>query len=143
MSAHHVHESAQLLALLTPGGAAGQTAPAANEAAGLRRFAVRKGRDVILLPVERVQWIAAQGFYVRLHTASGSHLLRGTLGSLMPRLDPRRFVRISRSAAVNLERVCRVLPGARGGAVAELEGGAQLRVSASRRGAFEAALVGG
>ena len=55
--------------------------------------------------VEEVDWVEAQGNYVRLHASGASHLLREPLHRLEARLDPRRFVRVHRSAIVNLDRV--------------------------------------
>jgi two-component system LytT family response regulator len=64
-----------------------------------------KGPDRIrLLPVQQIAWIEAAGMYVRLHTRDGAvHLHRGLLGHLDAALDKRRFVRVHRSAIVNIE----------------------------------------
>lgn len=64
-----------------------------------------KGPDRIrLLPVQQIAWIEAAGMYVRLHTRDGAqHLHRGLLGQLDAALDARRFVRVHRSAIVNID----------------------------------------
>jgi two-component system LytT family response regulator len=66
-----------------------------------------KGPDRIrLLPVQQIAWIEAAGMYVRLHTRDGAvHLHRGLLGHLDATLDQRRFVRVHRSAIVNIDLV--------------------------------------
>jgi two-component system LytT family response regulator len=66
-----------------------------------------KGPDRIrLLPVQQIAWIEAAGMYVRLHTRDGAvHLHRGLLGHLDAALDQRRFVRVHRSAIVNIDLV--------------------------------------
>jgi hypothetical protein len=64
-------------------------------------------------PFEAADWIAAQGNYVLVHTGGRTRLLRHTIGSLEATLPP-HFLRVHRSAIVNLEKVERVLPGARG-----------------------------
>ena len=57
-----------------------------------------------LLPVDQISWIEADGMYVKLHTRDGSaHLHRALLGSLDGALDARRFIRIHRSAIVNID----------------------------------------
>lgn len=68
---------------------------------------VLKGPDrVRLLPVQQIAWIEAAGMYVKLHTRDGGvHLHRSLLGDLDDLLDSRRFVRVHRSAIVNIDLV--------------------------------------
>ena len=76
-----------------------------------------------LLPVEQISWIEADGMYVKLHTRDGQvHLHRGLLGSLDASLDARRFVRIHRSAIVNIDLVDGLRQDAHGDYVVLLEG---------------------
>jgi DNA-binding LytR/AlgR family response regulator len=49
-----------------------------------------------------IEWIEAAGNYVIVHTPSGEHMVRATLKSMLDRL-PDNFVRVHRSAAINLE----------------------------------------
>jgi DNA-binding LytR/AlgR family response regulator len=67
----------------------------------------RRGRRRI--PVEQIDWIAAEGDYSRVHTGARSLLCNDSLGRLARRLDPFRFVRVHRSAMVRLEAVRAVL----------------------------------
>lgn len=55
-----------------------------------------------LVETARITHFVAQGKGTLAVTASGSHLVDRTLGELEERLDPRQFVRIHRSAIVNL-----------------------------------------
>ena len=48
--------------------------------------------------------------YVRLHVAGKTHLLRDTMSAMEQKLDPATFVRIHRSAIVNLHRIKRLRP---------------------------------
>lgn len=83
----------------------GQVAMATGRAV-LDRIVVKGAHRVRLLPVEQISWIEADGMYVKLHTRDGAvHLHRGLLGSLGASLDERRFVRIHRSAIVNIDLV--------------------------------------
>jgi two-component system LytT family response regulator len=66
---------------------------------------VREPGRFYLLKAEDVDWVEAAGNYLRLHVGRDTHLLRETMNSLERRLDPARFVRIHRSAIVNVERV--------------------------------------
>lgn len=72
------------------------------------RFVVRTDRQLAVVPVEQVDWMAAAGNYIVLHVGRTSHILRESLTGLESRLDPARFARVSRSAMVNLDRVVSV-----------------------------------
>jgi two-component system LytT family response regulator len=83
-------------------------------AAPLQRVAVKDRGRTLLFPVEQIDWIEAAGNYVRLHIGRERHLLRETMGGIEEKLDQRRFVRIHRSAIVNLERVRELQPTSHG-----------------------------
>jgi len=70
-----------------------------------RRVAVRKGDRIVIVPMEQIQWLEAQGNYIRIHTADGAYLTREPLHQFVATLDPERFLRVHRSAVVNIERV--------------------------------------
>jgi two-component system LytT family response regulator len=104
-------------------------APAARPKPPLDRIVVKGPHRVRLLPVEQITWIAADGPYVKLHTRDGaSHLHRGLLGSLDASLDERRFVRIHRSAIVNIEFVDELRQDAHGDYVVVLRDRTEVRV---------------
>ena len=63
--------------------------------------------------VSEIQWIEACGDFVRVHTANGRHLVTVTTRA-METLDPARFVRIHRSAIVNVDRIQGMRPHAHG-----------------------------
>jgi len=99
----------------------------------LRRFSVRDGDGFRFLPVTEVDWIEAERNYVRLNAGTTSFLVRGNLSRVLDELDPRRFARIHRSVAVNLDRVLAVEPGPGGDGTAVLRDGRRLRVSRTHR----------
>ena len=71
----------------------------------LERLVVESDHKILLVRVEDVDWIQSCGDYVRLHVGSACHLLRRTMKELQALLDPKRFLRVHRSAMVNLDRV--------------------------------------
>jgi two-component system LytT family response regulator len=74
-----------------------------------------KGRGrIYFVDCRAVHCIVAAGNYVALHTDRDEHLMRGTMHSLEERLDPERFVRVHRSAIVNLDHVTELQPLGRG-----------------------------
>ena len=54
--------------------------------------------------------ISAEGNYVRLHTAAGTHLLRESMAGILERLDGALFQRIHRSHIINLDHLKKLLP---------------------------------
>jgi two-component system LytT family response regulator len=74
------------------------------------RLAVRVGDELLLLRTEQVDWIEAADNYVNLHCGSETHTVRETMNALQKTLDPRKFLRIHRSAIVNLDRVKALQP---------------------------------
>jgi two-component system, LytTR family, response regulator len=80
-------------------------ARSATEPVPLTRVTVRQGERVRFIKTNDIDWIEASGNYVVLHVAGEKHTLRETLGAFEAKLAPKQFLRLSRSAIVNLERV--------------------------------------
>jgi two-component system, LytTR family, response regulator len=114
---------AELLAAFRPAAGPGETP------ARITRFMVREDDCAVPIRAQDVDWIEADGNYVRLHVGKSSHRIRVTLKSLVHRLDPQRFARVHKSAIVNLDRIQEVQPWFAGDYIAILHGGHQVRVS--------------
>ena len=95
----------------------------------LTRFVVRSAEEISFVKVADVAWIESAGNYVRLHTAAGERIVRTSLRELESRLDPALFVRVHRSAFVNLDYVQKLEPYFHGEFVITLRGGARLTSS--------------
>ena len=95
----------------------------------LDRLAVRSGGRILLIPAAEVDWLGAEGNYVRVRTGPRSYLLRETLTALERRLDPARFARIHRSTIVNLERIRELQPLFHGEMAVVLVSGERLTLS--------------
>lgn len=99
----------------------------------LRRIPVRRRDDIILLPVEQLAAVVADGELLHLHTRTGErHTITHRLKDLESRLDPEHFVRLSRSALVAVDVIARVSPMPGGTYVVTLRTGLQLPVSRLR-----------
>jgi two-component system, LytTR family, response regulator len=115
--------------------------PAPRGRRPLDKIVLKSAHRVRLLPVEQISWIEAEGMYVNIHTREGgSHSHRGLIGSLEEALDRRRFVRIHRSAIVNIDLVSELRQDAHGDYVAVLRGGAEVRVGRRFRARLQARL---
>jgi len=110
----------QMQALLGPASATTGTSPAAGSGStgaitGLDRIVLKSPDRVRLLPVQQITWIQAAGMYVTIHLRDGSaHLHRSLLGELDAALDGRRFVRVHRSAIVNIDVIDELRPDPHG-----------------------------
>lgn len=111
---------------------------------GLQRFpsrlAIRSEGRVRLLDIDEVDRFVAAGNYVEVHAGAKPHLLRETMASLEARLDPQRFVRVSRSAIVSIDRIREVQPLFNGDFVVLLKNGAQVNGSRRFRTALDVVL---
>src|SRR5437764_440983 len=96
-----------------------------------QRIVVRDGARVHIIPLDKLDYVEAQDDYVALHSGGRSHLKQQSIASLEAALDPARFVRIHRSAIVNLERVARIEPYGKESRIAILQDGVRLPVSRS------------
>jgi two-component system LytT family response regulator len=76
----------------------------------IERLVVKSGGRAFFLKTEEIDWIEAEGKYVRLHVGKESYLLREAIGSIESQLDAKRFPRIHRSTIVNIERVRELQP---------------------------------
>jgi len=97
------------------------------------RILIRSEGRVYFVNVQEIDWVEAEGNYLRLHVGSESHLLRQTMNSLERQLSPSRFIRIHRSTIVNIEKVKELRPWFQGEYLAILHGGKKLNVGKSYR----------
>jgi len=111
--------------------AAALAASARSAGTTASRILVRDGGRVHVLPIDTIDYVQAQDDYVALHSAGKCYLKQQTIGALEASLDPARFVRIHRSAIVNLERVNRIEPYGKESRLAILQDGTRLPVSRS------------
>ena len=84
-----------------------------------------------------IDWIEAADNYVNLHVGNEAHLHRETLTALAERLPPKKFMRISRSTIVNVDRIKELQPLFHGEYAVILRNGATLTLSRSYRDALD------
>ena len=130
-----------LLGAVAPGAPDAPRQTSTPRTTGLDRILVKGAHRVRLLPVDQISWVEADGMYVKLHTRDGAtHLHRALLGSLDRSLDGQRFVRIHRSAIVNIDLVDELRQDAHGDFVIVLRDRTELRVGRRFRERLQARL---
>jgi len=90
---------------------------------------VRAHGSIRLIPLDRIDWIAAAGDYAEVHADGRASLLNESLASLEARLPVAAFARVHRSAIVRLDRLAELRPATHGDALLRLTCGAELRLS--------------
>ena len=111
-----------------------------SEHAHDERFLIRSGHRMYFVAARDIEWADAAGNYVRLHAGGRAHLYRDTMKAIEARLDPRRFVRIHRSAIVNIDRVAQIEPYVHGEYVVTMRDGTRLTSSRAHSAGLRALL---
>jgi two-component system LytT family response regulator len=102
----------------------------------LSRLPVRTAGRTVFVDLGAVDWLEAADNYVRLHVnhdKQREYLVRETLAALEGRLDPERFVRIHRSAMVQIDRIAETRVRSHGDADVVLRDGTRLTASRTWR----------
>lgn len=94
-----------------------------------RRILVRNGAKDVLVAMDEVEWIEAADYYSCLHVGTKSYMLREPIKQLAATLDPARFVRVHRSAIVNINQVREIVREGRNEGAVVLQNGQRLRMS--------------
>jgi len=87
-----------------------------------------RGRDSFVT-VNEIEWIEAADYYVNIHVNGKALSLRQPIKQLADSLDPKRFVRVHRSAIVNVNHVREILRDGRTEGWVVLSSGHRLRMS--------------
>ncbi|HLY43244.1 MAG TPA: LytTR family DNA-binding domain-containing protein [Terracidiphilus sp.] len=103
----------------------------------LDRLVVKSGGSTRFVRVADIDWIEAAGVYANLHVGGKELLYRAALNDLAERLDPVRFIRVHRSAIVNIESILRLEPISHGEFEAILKDGSRSKISRTYRGQLE------
>ena len=106
------------------------------------RVVIRRGAQYVFQPVEEIDWVEADGNYVRLHVGAKTHLLRKTMAQMEAMLDPACFVRLHRSSIISLRRIRAIEPLFSGEYTVLLSDGTTLPTSRSYRSVVQALLSG-
>lgn len=93
------------------------------------RLIVKSGGRVFFVRTEEIDWVEASGNYVKIHTKNDAYLLRESMKNMEAKLDPKTFVRIHRSAIVNIDRIKELEPWFHGEYIVIMRDGTRLTAS--------------
>jgi two-component system, LytTR family, response regulator len=106
----------------------------------LTRLTIKTGDKVVVIKIGDIDSVESAGNYVAVNVGKESHILRETLNALETQLDPDKFLRVSRSAIVNLDRVKELQPMFKGEHIIVLQNGKRLAMTRGLLRKFEQAL---
>jgi len=114
--------------------AARQSLPAATAVTNfLTRLTIKTDDKMVVIKTADIDSIESAGNYVAVNIGKESHILRETLNALEAQLDPEKFLRVSRSAIVNLDRVKELQPMFKGEHIIVLQNGMRLAMTRGLR----------
>lgn len=93
------------------------------------RVVVKKGSNIIIIPVNHIHYFEAYDDYVKIHTKEGMHLKKKTMSYFEGMLDSSQFVRVHRSYMINLQELTRIEPLEKDNHIALLKNGTQIPLS--------------
>ena len=96
----------------------------------LRRIPVRRRDEIVLVPVQQLVSVVADGELLHLKTTENeTYTICHRLRDLAARLEPAMFIRLGRGALVNVEMIRRIIPLPGGTFSVILANNDELRVS--------------
>ena len=95
----------------------------------IERIIIKSIGKISIVPVEDIEWIDAEGDYVKLYTSEKHYLLREKISVLEGKLDATKFIRIHRSTIVRIERIRELRPMVNGDHIVILHNGKQFSLS--------------
>jgi two-component system, LytTR family, response regulator len=110
---------------------------AAKQPSASRRLIIKAGGRVVFLSFDQIDWVEAAANYVRIYVGKQSYLLRRGIGEIAERLDPLQFIRIHRSAIVNVQKIKELQPVNSGEYIVVLRDGKELSCSRGYRSGLQ------
>jgi two-component system LytT family response regulator len=108
-----------------------------SRASAVDRLPIKANGKIIVLRSADIDWIEADRDYVSVHVGDKTWLMRETIAALELRLALSGFVRIHRSALVNVERVRELRPRDKGEYIVVLSDGTELKLTRNYRTSVE------
>ena len=102
-------------------------------AEGGPRILVKSPEKIVFVRAAEIDHVEAAGNYLVLHCGAERHIVRETMAAIVKKLGPYGFMRISRSAVVNLSRIRELQPMSAGHYAVILKNGAKLDMTSPLR----------
>ncbi|HBK88267.1 MAG: response regulator [Cyclobacteriaceae bacterium] len=97
----------------------------------INRIVVKKGNNIVIIPVPGIYYLEAYDDYVKIYTKDGFYLKKKTMAHYERLLTAAHFVRVHRSYLINLQELTRIEPLEKDNHIALLKAGARIPLSQS------------
>lgn len=94
-----------------------------------KRLLIKHEGAILFLEYEEIRWVEAYDYYIKIHVAGRFYLVRKSLKRMIDRLPGKTFLRVHKSALINLRYIKRLEPGPNGTFLLHLQEGQQIKVS--------------
>jgi DNA-binding LytR/AlgR family response regulator len=99
----------------------------------LNKMLVKSNGRLIIVHTGDIDWIEAWRDYIRLHCKEKTYVIHQKVSQIESQLDPKQFLRIGRSAIVNVDRIKELEPLHHGDYIVSLYDNTQLNLSRNYR----------
>jgi len=99
----------------------------------IKNILVKSNGRMVIVHTDDIDWIEAWGDYIRLHCKDKTYIVHQKVGDIESRLDPKQFLRIGRSAIINVDRIKELEPLNHGDYIIYLSDNAKLNLSRNYR----------
>jgi two-component system, LytTR family, response regulator len=98
------------------------------------RLIFKSEGKIVFVDMDQIDWIKSNGNYISIHVGPHSHCIRSTMGQIEDRLRRSLFIRVHRTAIVNVRSIAEVQPSAEDGqSVVLLRDGTRLNLGPTYR----------
>ena len=108
-----------------------------NPVKGWNKITIKNRGRIVFVDYSDITWIEGYDYCVKVHASTKTHVVRVTLKELEKKLDAHRFLRISKSALVNMEYVNEIQTEGRSDLLLVMKDKTEIKVSRNYRSNLE------
>lgn len=108
-----------------------------NPVKGWNKITIKNRGRIVFVDYSDITWIEGYDYCVKVHASTKTHVVRITLKELEKKLDAHRFLRISKSALVNMEYVNEIQTEGRSDLLLVMKDKTEIKVSRNYRSNLE------
>jgi two-component system LytT family response regulator len=108
-----------------------------NPVKGWNKITIKNRGRIVFVDYSDISWIEGYDYCVKVHASTKTHVVRVTLKELENKLDAHRFLRVSKSALVNMEYVSEIQTYGRSDLLVIMKDQSKIKVSKSYKSNLE------
>ena len=108
-----------------------------NPVKGWNKITIKNRGRIVFVDYSDITWIEGYDYCVKVHASTKTHVVRVTLKELEKKLDAHRFLRISKSALINMEYVSEIQTYGRSDLLVIMKDQTEIKVSRNYKSNLE------